>query len=262
MVSAKFLCQILLRRISDATNMVTYHAVTIEKSTKKSSLIQFLVIKMVLGLLKWFKETSLYERKKEIIIKTLTLLAKKVLIKQKGRVRIKEKLILWISSSKRTSFQRRKLVERWSFLSIYEIDDLLRSGKDDISVLKKDKQQRKTIRWYFIYHGVSCFLITERFLFSIFWRWKMRGFFEPKSWGEYDIYWLLKSSCFEPFGNEKHGLCWAKKLMERWYLLLTEKFLFSNCCEWEMRSFIQPKSWWKDNIFFIFLSFLWYSRTW
>ena len=67
---------------------------------------------MVLGLLKWFKETSLYERKKEIIIKTLTLLAKKVLIKQKGRVRIKEKSILWISSSKRTSFQRRKLVER------------------------------------------------------------------------------------------------------------------------------------------------------
>ena len=92
--------------------MVTYHAVTIEKSTKKSSLIQFLVIKMVLGLLKWFKETSLYERKKEIIIKTLTLLEKKVLIKQKERVRIKEKLILWISSSNRTSFQRRKLVER------------------------------------------------------------------------------------------------------------------------------------------------------
>ena len=53
------------------------------------------------------------------------------------------------------------------------------------------------------------------------------GFFEPKSWGEYDIYWLLKSSCFEPFGNEKHGLCWAKKLMERWYLLLTEKFCFA-----------------------------------
>ena len=126
--------------------MVTYHAVTIEKSTKKSSLIQFLVIKMVLGLLKWFKETSLYERKKEIIIKTLTLLEKKVLIKQKERVRIKEKLILWISSSNRTSFQRRKLVERQSFLSIYEIDDILRSGKDDISVLKKDKQQRKTIR--------------------------------------------------------------------------------------------------------------------
>ena len=64
------MCQILLQRISDATNMVTYHAVTIEKSAKKSSLILFLVIKLVLGLLKWFKETILYERKKEIIIKT------------------------------------------------------------------------------------------------------------------------------------------------------------------------------------------------
>ena len=34
--------------------------------------------------------------------------------------RIKEKLMLWISESKKDLFQRRKLVERWSFHSIYE----------------------------------------------------------------------------------------------------------------------------------------------
>ena len=34
--------------------------------------------------------------------------------------RIKEKLMLWISGSKKNLFQRSKLVERWSFHSIYE----------------------------------------------------------------------------------------------------------------------------------------------
>ena len=75
-------------------------------------------------------------------------------------------------------------------------------------------------------------------------------FFELKSWWKDDIYWLLKSSCFEHFRGGKNGLFlsqkvngkmiftdylkvlvltfseigntvffWAKKLMERWYLL-------------------------------------------
>ena len=34
--------------------------------------------------------------------------------------RIKEKLMLWISRSKKSLFQRNKLVQRWSFHSIYE----------------------------------------------------------------------------------------------------------------------------------------------
>ena len=41
---AKPKCQILLQEISDATNIVIYHAVTLEKSEKKSSLIQFHVL--------------------------------------------------------------------------------------------------------------------------------------------------------------------------------------------------------------------------
>ena len=43
---------------------------------------------------------------------------------------------------------------------------------------------------------------------------------------EYHFYWSLKSSCFEFFGDEKYGICWAKKLMELWYWLITENFLF------------------------------------
>ena len=73
--------------------------------------------------------------------------------------------------------------------------------------------------------------------------------FETKSWWKDDIYWLLKSSCFELFGKEKHGLFWEKKLMERWYLLITEnflvwateKFLFWTFWGWEIRSFFSQK---------------------
>ena len=118
------------------------------------------------------------------------------------------------------------------------------------------------------------------------------GIFEPKNWWKY-IYWLLKSSCFDLFGNGKYGLFlsqkvdgkmiftdywkglvlnfsvmgntvffWVKKLMERWYLLVTEKFLFWTFRWWEIQYFFQPKSWWKNDIYLVFLSFPWYSRTW
>ena len=97
-------------------------------------------------------------------------------------------------------------------------------------------------------------------------------FFEPKSWWKGDIYWLLKSSCFEFFGDGKYGLFWVKKLietmtftdywkvlvlnfsvvgntvffgvkklMERWYLLITERFLFWTFWWWEIRSFFSQK---------------------
>ena len=43
-------------------------------------------------------------------------------------------------------------------------------------------------------------------------------FFEPKYWWKDDIYWLLKRSCFELFGDGKYGPFWVEKLLERWYL--------------------------------------------
>ena len=135
-------------------------------------------------------------------------------------------------------------------------------------------------------------LITKKFLFWIFWRWKI-WYFEPKSWWRYDIYWLLKISCFNPFGNVKYGFFltqkgdgkmlfteywkgsvlnfsvmgntaffWVKKVMERWYLLVTDKFLFWTFWWWKIQSFLQPKCWSKDDIYMAFLSFLWYSRIW
>ena len=128
--------------------------------------------------------------------------------------------------------------------------------------------RKKTMRWYFLYHGISCLLITKMLNFlamknTVFLSQKVDGnmiftdyrkvlvlifsgmrytaFFEPKSCWKDDIFWLLKSSCFNLAGDEKHGLFWVKKSMERWYLLITEKFLFWSFRDWEIRSFLSQK---------------------
>ena len=95
-------------------------------------------------------------------------------------------------------------------------------------------------------------------IFSLAWN----IIFPNKSWQKYDIYWLLESSCFELFSDGKYGFFWVKKLMERWYSLVTEKFLFWTSRWWEIRCFFRPKGWWKDDNYVVFLSFLRYSRTW
>ena len=48
-------------------------------------------------------------------------------------------------------------------------------------------------------------LITEKFLFWSFRKWEIRSFFVPKSGWKDCIYWLLKRSCIELFGDGKYG---------------------------------------------------------
>ena len=118
--------------------------------------------------------------------------------------------------------------------------------------------------WYFWVKKlmkILYLLITEKFLFWSFRKWEIRSFLDPKSWLKDDIYWLLKSLFLNFPVMENTVLFWVKKLMKRWYLLVTEKFLFWVFQWWKMRSFFQPKSWWKDDTYMVFLSFLWYSRT-
>ena len=98
-------------------------------------------------------------------------------------------------------------------------------------------------------HGNMMFTVYWKVLVLIFSKMEIRSLLEPKRWRRYDIYWLLKSSCFNLFGNGKYGLFlsqkvdgnmiftdywkvlvlnfsvmgnaaffWVKKLMERWYL--------------------------------------------
>ena len=84
-------------------------------------------------------------------------------------------------------------------------------------------------------------LITEKFLFWSFWKWKIRSFFDPKSWSKDYIYWLLKVLAFNFLVVVKTVFFWVKKLMERWNLLATKKFLFLTFWWLEIWSFFSQK---------------------
>ena len=113
-------------------------------------------------------------------------------------------------------------------------------------------------------------LITEKFLFWIFREWKIRSFLERKSWWNDDIYWLLKSAYFELFRDRKHGPFLGQKVNAKmmiftdyWKVLSLryQEGLVLKFSVMRNRAFL-AKSWCKGNIYLVFLSLLWYSRTW
>ena len=65
-------------------------------------------------------------------------------------------------------------------------------------------------------------------------------------------YWKVLVLIF--LGIRNKVFSWAKKLMERWYLLITEKVLFWTFRWWEIRSFFESRSWWKDDIYWLLRS--------
>ena len=52
---------------------------------------------------------------------------------------------------------------------------------------------------------------------------------------------MIFTDYWNVLGDEKYGIFWCKKLMERWYLLVTEKFLFWAFPWWKMRSSLRQK---------------------
>ena len=156
--------------------------------------------------------------------------------------RIKEKFILRISGAKGDIFQRRKLIE------IRDLHNVLRTEKVIFQSSKKGRTKQsktKNSRFDILFTMEYRLLFATEPSFWIFWGWKIRSFlsqnfdgnmiftdiwkvlvlkfsgmgntvfFETKSWWKDDIYSLLKSSCFELFGDGKYGLFLAKKLMQR-----------------------------------------------
>ena len=91
-------------------------------------------------------------------------------------------------------------------------------------------------------------LITKKFLFWIFRRWKI-WYFQPKSWWKYDIYWLRKISCFNPIGNGKYGLFLSQKVDGK--MLFTDywKGLVLNFSVMGNTVFFESRRWWKDDIY-------------
>ena len=105
-------------------------------------------------------------------------------------------------------------------------------------------------------------LVTEKFFFNPFGNGKYGLYLSQKGDGNmiFTGYWKVLVLAFSEMGNTVFS--WAKEFTEKWYFLITGKFLFWTFRWWKIRSFFQQKSWWKDDIYVVFLSFLWYSRTW
>ena len=96
---------------------------------------------------------------------------------------------------------------------------------------------KKFLFWIFWREKMWCFcvkkvmkirhlLITEKFLFWSFREWEIRPFLSQKVDGKmlFTDYYKVLVLNFSVIG--KTVFFWVKKLMERWYLLTNEKFLF------------------------------------
>ena len=111
--------------------------------------------------------------------------------------------------------------------------------------------RKKTMRWYFLYHGISCLLITKMLNFL---EMKNKVFLRQKVDGNmiFTDYRKVLVLIFIEIGNTVFS--WAEKLIERWYLLITEKVLFLTFWWWKIRCFFESRSWWKDDIYWLLRS--------
>ena len=92
-------------------------------------------------------------------------------------------------------------------------------------------------------------LVAIELLISSYRGWKIRSFLSQKDDGNmiFIDYWKVLVLDFS--GMENTVFLWDKKLMKRWNLLITELFLFRTFRERKIRSFFEPKNWWKDYIY-------------
>ena len=174
---------------------------------------------MVLGLLKWLKETRFHKREKNTTIKTWTLYSTQEVGRKKKLARCFKKWESYISVLKKKKKNSNKNNRIFSFAGNI-VCWLLKSFSFEFFWGGKYGlfwAERLMEIWYF--------LIAKKFLFWTFPEWKIRSFFRQKvvkRW--YD--WLMNCYYFEFFGDGKYGIFWSKKLMERWYLPVTKKFFF------------------------------------
>ena len=136
--------------------------------------------------------------------------------------RIKEKLMLWISGSKKNLFQRNKLAQRWSFHSIYEAWAAHEMRKGVVQLYIKNNEVIFSLAWNIIFSDNFKVLVLK------FLEMKNMVFLSQKVDGNmiFTDYWKVLVLIFSGMGNTV--FFWDKKLMERWYLLITEKLFFYN----------------------------------
>ena len=123
------------------------------------------------------------------------------------------------------------MVERWSFLSIYESCLIFEVPRK--TIFPFSKKQWDDISFSMEYRFYQVKVLALKFL-----EMGIRSFFDPKSWFKV-MFSLAWNTMFSDY-------C---------------KFLVLNF--WEIGNTVYFwKTWWKDDIYLVFLSFLWCSRTW
>ena len=113
---------------------------------------------------------------------------------------------------------------------------------------------RKGVVQLYIKNNEVIFSLAWNIIFSDNWKVLVLKFLEMKNMvflsqkvdGNmiFTDYWKFLVLIFSEMGNTVFS--WAKKLIERWYLLITEMVLFWTFRWWEIRSFFESRSWWKD----------------
>ena len=153
--------------------------------------------------------------------------------------------MLWISGSKKNLFQRNKLAQRWSFHSIYEAWAAHEMRKGVVQLYIKNNEVIFSLAWNIIFSDNWKVLVLK------FLEMKNMVFLSQKVDGNmiFTDYWKVLVLNFSMMGNTVffESRSWWK----RWYLLITEKFLFWTFRWWEILSFFESRSWWKDDIYWL-----------
>ena len=105
-----------------------------------------------------------------------------------------------------------------------------------------------------VQHGISCLLITKKFLFWNFWGWKMWYFLSQKVDGKmiFTDYWKVLVLNFSVMRNMV--FFWVKKLMEKMIFTDYGKVLVLNFVIVGNTVFFESRSWWKDDIYWLLRS--------
>ena len=125
-----------------------------------------------------------------------------------------------IWEQKKSLFQLNKLVQRWSFHSIYETCVAYEMRKSVVKLYIKNNGGIFSLAWNIIFFDNFKVLVL-RFLGI-----KNMVFLSQKVDGNmiFTDNWKVLVLTFSEMGNTVFSS--AKKLMEVWYLLITKKFLF------------------------------------
>ena len=95
------------------------------------------------------------------------------------------------------------------FLSQKVDENMMLTGYWKVLVLIFSEMGNTISSWAKKLTEIWCLLITGKFLFRTLGDW---SFFESRSWWKDDIYWLLRSSCFELFSDGKYGIFFSQNV--------------------------------------------------